>query len=153
MYGPWYCHHNPIDYQIAQKADNKTAQKRQAECDAAQLRHLIQLRPGDVKKWSAEKDGYLLFFHILVPGDSNRSEERWRGEPQILRATVYQLESDDCKLKYVKAIAFFPEAVHQGKAINNDQQFQNAVKEQLEEKGFTLPEDPPKGKGKGKGKA
>jgi hypothetical protein len=144
VYGPWYSLQDPV---LKDRINGLVVKD-----DEAQFRHLIQPVHGAENKWSAETNGYLVFFHIRVPLKPDASKNWVKGEPQILRASVYHLEPHAGKSKPVERVESFPSASAVGKAAQMSNQFHGKVKALLAEREFTLREVPPESKGKGKGK-
>jgi hypothetical protein len=142
VYGPWYSPH----YSVLKESTNGPV----VNDDEAQFRHLIQLVNDADNHWSEAKDGYLLFFHIRVPTRTDARVKTVKGQPQILRASVYHLEPHVNGSKPVKRVETFPSASAVGKAAQMNNQFHAKVKALLAEREFTLREEPPESKGKGK---
>jgi hypothetical protein len=129
VYGPWYSSHDPI----LRDRDGGLVENGEEE-----FRHLIELVHGAENKWSERADGYLVFFHIRVPLKTDTQAKAVKGQPQILRASVYHLKPHVNESKPVEWATSFPSASPQGVAASLDNQFRGKVEEVLVQHGFTI---------------
>jgi hypothetical protein len=105
--------------------------------DEEQFRHLIESVHAAEKVWSERTDGYLSFFHILVPTQSRSGAIK--DVPQLKRAIVYHFQSHKDKSKTVKWVASFPSGSAVGPAAQYGSLFRGKVEEVLvQQHGFTI---------------